>query len=158
MTIPTPTKPAPLDGYWSPKDAKKLLTWDFVSQRMQAAKNYWIATVNPNGRPHTVPVWGVWLDDTLYFGGSPDTRWARNLRKHPYGVVHLDDSNEAVMLEGHVTLIDDPDSDVMKRIDDAYEPKYSMRHGPPIWHLHLEKVIAWKSMDTATRWLFNQNK
>jgi len=58
------------------------------------------------------------------------------------------------MLEGHVTLIDDPDSDALKRIDDAYEPKYKMRHGPPIWHLHLEKVIAWKSMDTATRWLF----
>src|SRR5262245_39012262 len=121
MTIPTPTQPADLAGYWNPKDVDKLLTWEFVTQRMQAAKNYWISTVNPNGRPHAVPVWGVWLDNTLYFGGSPDTRWAQNLRKHPYVVVHLDDSVEAVMLEGHVTLIDDPDSDVMKRIDDAYE-------------------------------------
>jgi nitroimidazol reductase NimA-like FMN-containing flavoprotein (pyridoxamine 5'-phosphate oxidase superfamily) len=154
MTIPTPTKPAPLDGYWNPDDANKLLKWQFVSERMQASKNYWVCTVNPNGRPHTVPVWGVWIDNTLYFGGSPDTRWARNLKRQPDVSVHLDDSNQAVILEGYVTLIADPQSDMMTRIDDAYEEKYNMRHGPPIWQLHLQKVIAWKTMDTATRWIF----
>jgi hypothetical protein len=32
-----------------------------------------------------------------------------------------------------------------------------MRHGPPIWHLDIRKVIAWKSMDTTTRWLFEDD-
>jgi hypothetical protein len=68
--------------------------------------------------------------------------------------VHLDDSDQAVILEGTVTCVTDPDSDAMRRIDDAYEPKYNMRHGPPIWELRLKKVIAWSTMDTATRWLF----
>jgi nitroimidazol reductase NimA-like FMN-containing flavoprotein (pyridoxamine 5'-phosphate oxidase superfamily) len=121
---------------------------------MSAAKNYWIATTIPDGSPHAVPVWGVWLADTLYFGGSPDTRWSRNLQHNPRVVVHLDDSSEAVRLHGHVTRMTDPDSEQMTRIDDAYEEKYNMRHGPPIWQLHLQKVIAWKTMDTATRWIF----
>ena len=152
--IPEPTQPAPLAGYWSPDDADKILKWDFVDQRMKQAQNYWIATVNPNGRPHAVPVWGVWLDDTLFFGGGPGTRWSRNLEARPYVNVHLDDSDQAVILEGEVTRIMDPDSEQMRRIDDAYEPKYSMRHGPPIWELHLKKVIAWSTMQTATRWVF----
>jgi nitroimidazol reductase NimA-like FMN-containing flavoprotein (pyridoxamine 5'-phosphate oxidase superfamily) len=157
MTIPNPTRPAPLEGYWDVKDTRKLLKWEFVAERMEAAKNYWIATVNPNGRPHVVPVWGVWLDNTLYFGGSPMTRWARNLRRYPEVTVHLDDSNEAVILEGTVTQLTDATSALMTRIDDAYEPKYKMRHGPPIWHLDIRKVIAWKSMDTTTRWLFEDD-
>jgi general stress protein 26 len=152
--IPEPTQPVPLEGYWSPKDAKKILKWDFVDQRMKQAQNYWIVTVNPDGQPHVAAVWGVWMDNTLYFGGSPQTRWSRNLEARPRVTVHLDDSNQAVILEGTVTRITDPASDQMKRIDDAYEPKYNMRHGPPIWQLHLKKVLAWSTMQTATRWLF----
>ncbi len=156
QTIPQPTQPYPLDGYWSSQNAKKLLTWDFVSERMSTAPNYWIATINPDGSPHVVPVWGVWFDNTLYFGGSPDTRWARNLVAKPQVVVHLDDSAEAVMLEGTVTRLTDPQSDLIQRADDHYEIKYKMRHGPPMFQLHLRKVIAWKTMDTATRWLFDE--
>ncbi len=153
--IPEPTQPEPLAGYWSPEDADKLLQWDFVNQRMLQAKNYWIATVNPNGHPHVVPVWGVWLDDTLFFGGGSGARWSRNLAVRPLVTVHLDDSDQAVILQGTVSHITDPDSAAMKRIDDAYEPKYGMRHGPPIWELQLKKVIAWSTMPTATRWVFD---
>ena len=154
VQVPDPTQPYPLEGYWFAKDADKLLSWEYVAQRMTEARNYWISTVSPDGRPHTVPVWGVWLDNTLYFGGSPETRWARNLAEKPYVVVHLDDSDHAVILEGTVTRLTDPDSPQMTRIDDVYEAKYDMRHGPPISQLHLRKVLAWTSMPTATRWVF----
>ncbi|HLV37672.1 MAG TPA: pyridoxamine 5'-phosphate oxidase family protein [Spirillospora sp.] len=156
VRIPQPSQPHPLAGYWSPKDADKLLAWDYVSQRMSEARNYWIATTNPDGRPHVVPVWGVWLENTLYFGGSPDTRWSRNLEHSPQVAVHLDDSDKAVILEGTVTRLTDPNSEQMRHIDDAYEIKYDMRHGPPIWQLHLRKVLAWMTMDTATRWVFER--
>ena len=157
ITIPKPAPPAPLEGYWS-ADTGKLLAWEHVSQRMEAAKNYWISTVNPNGRPHTVPVWGVWVDDMLHFGGSPDTRWARNLAQQPYVVAHLDDSDKAVIIEGRVTRLTDPDSPQMTRLDDVYEVKYNMRHGPPIFQLFPAKVMAWQSMDTVTRWLFENDE
>ncbi|MAS36872.1 MAG: pyridoxamine 5'-phosphate oxidase [Anaerolineaceae bacterium] len=154
VEIPKPSQPHPLDGYWSTGNAIKLLSWDFVDKRMAAARNFWIATTNPDGTPHVVPVWGVWVDNTVYFGGSPDTRWSRNLMEEPYVVVHLDDSDQAVMLEGTVTRIADADDPRLTRIDDAYQAKYDIRHGPPIWQLRLRKVIAWETIQTATRWLF----
>lgn len=153
---PVPTQPEPLEGYWSPEDADKILSWDYVDQRMTSAKNYWISTINPNGCPHAVPIWGVWIKDTLYFSGGPGTRWFRNVRRSPYVSIHLDDSDRAVILEGKANLIEDPQADeaLVTIIQDAYEVKYGMRHPLPVWQLELHKVVAWESMQTATRWQF----
>jgi hypothetical protein len=77
IKIPEPTLPHPIAGYWSSDNADKLLSWDFVSQRMSAAKSYWIATTIPVGSRHAVAGWGVWLGDALDFGGSEDSGWSR---------------------------------------------------------------------------------
>ncbi|MEV0388431.1 pyridoxamine 5'-phosphate oxidase family protein [Nonomuraea sp. NPDC050643] len=37
-----------------------------------AAHGHRPATVRADGRPHVVPVDGVWVDDRLYFGGRPE--------------------------------------------------------------------------------------
>src|SRR5262245_2158881 len=59
-----------MPGYGVPKDNKGLLPWSHLTKRMAEAQNYWICTVSPDGRPHATPVWGLWLDDRLYFGGE----------------------------------------------------------------------------------------
>ncbi|UQT57067.1 pyridoxamine 5'-phosphate oxidase family protein [Streptomyces durmitorensis] len=46
----------------------ELLPWAWAAQRLTAARTYWIATTRPDGRPHTRPVWGVWLEDGLWPG------------------------------------------------------------------------------------------
>jgi hypothetical protein len=39
---------------------------------------------------------------------------------------------------------------------DAYEAKYSMRHGTPVWPLHPRKPFAWTQFATnPTRWQFD---
>src|SRR6266511_4118734 len=43
------------------------LPWRWATTRLTAARSYWIATTRPDGRPHTRPVWGVWLDGRFYF-------------------------------------------------------------------------------------------
>src|SRR5262249_13140912 len=72
-----------MPGYGVPKDKKGLLPWSHVTERMAEAQNYWICTVSPGRRPHATPVWGVWLDDRLYFGGGPQTRRRPNLGGDP---------------------------------------------------------------------------
>ena len=47
-----------------------------------------------------MPAWGVWLDDALYFEGSPATRRARNLAENAELAVHLESGDEVVILEG----------------------------------------------------------
>jgi hypothetical protein len=154
MTIPAPSRPF-VEGYGIPEDEDGLLTWAHVNQRMTESRNYWIGTVEPNGRPHAVPVWGVWSEDTLYFGGGPDTRWSRNLAANPEVAVHLESGDDVVILEGSVTRI--TDAEALTPIDDLYEVKYDMRHGPPIWVLRPRVVFAWTQFPkTTTRWVFEQ--
>ncbi|MEB2287063.1 MAG: DUF2255 family protein [Anaerolineae bacterium] len=142
-------------GYGIPSEVEGTLPWDHVVERMAQARNYWLATAQLDGVPHAVPVWGVWVAGTLYFGGGPQTRWSRNLAANPRVVVHLDDSEKAVILEGTVTRIADPDDPLVARLDDAYEAKYAMRHGIPFWVLRPHKAFAWTRFpDDATRWTF----
>ena len=66
-------------AYGTPGGPDRLLPWSYVEERLRAASNYWITTVGPSARPHARPVDGVWVDGALCFGGSPETRWVRNL-------------------------------------------------------------------------------
>lgn len=54
---------APAGYFW---EADRLLPWSHAQQRLEEARNYWLATVRPDGHPHVTPVWGVWLDGALY--------------------------------------------------------------------------------------------
>lgn len=156
LVIPQPQRPVPLEGYGVPESNKGLLSWDFVAGAMQAAQNYWVATVSPDGKPHTRPTWGVWMDDRLHFGGSPETRWSRNLQANPHISVHLESAwDGVVIIEGTVTRITDPNDLRMANIDAAYVAKYKMPHGIPIWIVQPQKVIAWKEYPVSvTRWVF----
>jgi len=141
--------------YGIPESEEGLLPWRHVMERLERARNYWIATTRPDGRPHAMPVWGVWVDNTLFFGGGPQTRWSRNLAANPHVAVHLDDSDAAVILEGTVERITDPTLPLVSRLDDAYEAKYEMRHGTPFWRFHPAVAFAWTSFPTdTTRWTF----
>ncbi|NWG16569.1 MAG: pyridoxamine 5'-phosphate oxidase family protein, partial [Chloroflexi bacterium] len=136
-TPPAPSRPHMPESYGVPTGSEGLLPWSYVTGRMAAARYYWIGTSRPDGRPHTMPTWGVWLDDTLYFGGSPETRWARNLAANPRVSVHLENAEEVVILEGSVTKLTEANADpaLLTRLDDAYEAKYNMRHGTPFWRV-----------------------
>jgi hypothetical protein len=147
-------------GYGIPTSIKGTLPWSHVIERMEKSRNYWVGTVGPDGRPHVVPVWGVWdaARGTLYFGGGPDTRWSRNLTANPQVTVHLESGDDVVILEGVVERITDPNHPLVTPIDDAYEAKYQMRHGTPFWVLRPRVAFAWsKFPNNATRWLFGDD-
>lgn len=91
-------------AYGEPGGPGGLLPWSHVEERMRTASNYWITTVGPDARP----VDGVWVDGALCFGGSPETRWVRNLTAHPAISVHLSTETEAVILDGTAEYVTDP--------------------------------------------------
>lgn len=155
LRIPEAGRPVPLEGYGVPDSEEGLLPWSFVRERMTAAKNYWISTTMPDGQPHARPVWGVWMDDRLHFGGGPNTRWSKNLKHDPRVTAHLESGSEVVIIEGVVTVIDQPDDPRIARLDALYKVKYDIEHGIPIWNLAPRKVFAWSDYPvTVTRWVF----
>lgn len=143
--------------YGIPKNMKGALKWSHVVEHMAAPRNYWVATARPNGRPHAMPVWGVWVENTLYFGSAENTRWSRNLAENPQVAIHLESGDEVIILEGNVSRITDPKHPLVKKIDAAYKAKYGMPHGIPCWALHPQVVFAWtKFLTDATRWVFTE--
>lgn len=154
----TPSRPY-IPGYGLPTDEENLLPWSHIGEQMKSARNYWINTVTPDGTPQARPVWGVWVDDTFFCGGGPQVRWQRNLAANPRATVHLENGESVVILEGwmEVHTPENTDPALLQRIDDAYEEKYNMRHGTPVWELHIERAFAWTNFVVdATRWQLKQ--
>jgi hypothetical protein len=60
-------------------EAKQPVEWGQVSDTLAAAELYWLTTVRNDGRPHTTPLVGAWLDDGFVFCTGPEEQKARNL-------------------------------------------------------------------------------
>jgi hypothetical protein len=64
--------------------------WAAARQRLEhpeRGRTYWLATVRPDGRPHVMPLLGLWLDDAFYFVTSETTRKGQNLAHDPRCVI-----------------------------------------------------------------------
>jgi len=116
-----------MKGYGVPESAEGMMPWGDVVKRLESARNYWVATAGPTGRPHAVPVWGIWLDGALYFGMGSSTRTARNLAASSAVAVHLESGDEVVILEGEVDMVHNPDPSLSTALDDAFAAKYDWR-------------------------------
>lgn len=152
-----------MQHYGVSSDADGLLPWSFASQQLAAARNYWISTTRPNGRPHATPVWGVWLDDVLYFGAEAGSVKVRNLAANPALVVHLESGDDVVILEGEAEWLAAADPNLWERIASDYAAKYDgFRPDPPTSQqpfivLRPKKALGWLEKDfvrSATRWRF----
>lgn len=150
----------PLDlpnGYGTATDP---LSWETVREELESARQYWFATVRPDGRPHVVPLDGLWLDGCWYYGGSPDTVHARTVLTNPQAVMHLPDPWRAAIVEGVVDHIDlDPEQ--AQEMADRASAKYPEHGQQPadryriVRCLRPSRVLAWTSFpDDCTRFRF----
>lgn len=132
---PKSSRPAFPEGYGLPETDEGLLEWATVEERLVAAENYWLSSVRPDGRPHTIPRWGVWVDQRFYYDGSPTTRHARNLSHNPACTLNLEDGKEAVVLEGR-SLPTRADTDGLgARLSAAFAKYHALGYepGPDSW-------------------------
>ncbi|MEP6853061.1 MAG: pyridoxamine 5'-phosphate oxidase family protein [bacterium] len=97
---PVAQRPDFPDGYGLPATAEGLLEWGVVERRLIDSLHYWLATVRPDGTPHVVPRWGVWLDGRFWYDGAPSTRHVRNLIHNSACALNLESGTEAVIVEG----------------------------------------------------------
>jgi len=107
-------------GDWQP------LPWSWAAERLVPNRNYWVVTVSGAGRPHSLPVWGVWDDDDqrFMFSCGPRARKARNLLENPRAAVTTDDTVECVSLEGTAEVV----SDAERR--ELWIERYMAKYGP----------------------------
>ena len=88
------------------EETKGLQTWLWALKRLERSHNYWISTTRPDGRPHLMVVWGIWIEQSFWFCTGARTRKSKNLATQSHCVIATEDADEAVILEGqskHVT-------------------------------------------------------
>ena len=155
-----PTTPGP--SYGVPRRGGTMVEWSSVVERVRAASAYWLATVTPSGRPHVVPIWGVFVRNDLYLEiGAPETAKARNLAANPVVAVHLDGVDDAVILFGTAVPMR-PDAGLGTELAAAFRAKYA-GYAPEAtaWEtgglvrIDPATLLAWRDMPTATRWRFS---
>jgi nitroimidazol reductase NimA-like FMN-containing flavoprotein (pyridoxamine 5'-phosphate oxidase superfamily) len=125
MTVKEPLSERNLDGYDAPP-----IAWTRVRERLEQGvtqppgtggpnrHTYWLATTNPDGSPHVMPLGVLWVDGAFYFNAGPGTRKARNLAHNPRCVITVATHPFDLVVEGEaVKLTDDVG---LRRIADVY--------------------------------------
>jgi len=165
-TPPVADRPALPRGYGLPATTEGMLAWPEVESRLVLAIAYWLATVRPDGRPHVVPRWGVWLDGRFWYDGSPETVHARNLALNPACSLNLENGTEAVIVEGTSSPTRADGDGLGGRLAAAYAKYHGLGYspGPDSWSgqdggglrvLTPTRAIAWFTFPTdATRFTF----
>src|SRR4051794_26853147 len=103
--------------------------WEEIEELLTNAQLYWIITVRRDGRPHAVPLVGVWHDGAFAFCTGAEEQKQRNLDANGRVAVTTGstgangwDSGKDVVVEG--TAVRVTDADALQSLADAWLAKY----------------------------------
>ncbi|AUS77092.1 pyridoxamine 5'-phosphate oxidase [Actinoalloteichus sp. AHMU CJ021] len=103
--------PARTEPLFGPSDASPfddrapLTPWVEAERWLTAASTVWLATVRPDGRPHAVPVFALWVDGALFVTLRPTSRKGRNLAANPQVSVIVSSEELELVLEGRAERV-----------------------------------------------------
>jgi nitroimidazol reductase NimA-like FMN-containing flavoprotein (pyridoxamine 5'-phosphate oxidase superfamily) len=103
--------------------------WDDIERILTEAQLYWIITVRADGRPHAVPLVGVWHDGTFAFCTGPQEQKQRNLDANANVAVTTGStgangwrSGKDLVVEGTAVRVTDHSD--LQLLADAWSDKY----------------------------------
>jgi general stress protein 26 len=134
------------------------LPWTWAVDRLTRTQNYFLTTVRKDGRPHVMPLWGVWLNNRFYFSTGKNSVKARNLALNPNCILAPGRADEAVILEGAAEQV--AGGDELQEFAKAYKTKYDfdpLSMNEPVFRIRPRVVfgqIEKTFTQTATRWKF----
>lgn len=139
---------------------ERLIPWMWARERLETSRNYWFATSKPNGAPHVMPIWGVWIENRFCFSTGAGSRKGRNLAFNPQCVVTTEHGSEAIIVEGTVEPLEPGRRDAFLStysakydwpMDASYEPFFEVV--PAVAFGFVETAAA--TGFGATRWIFD---
>ena len=103
--------------------------WDEIERLLADAQLYWLITVRADGRPHAVPLVGVWQDGAFAFCTGAEEQKHRNLDVNPRVAVTTGStgangwgSGKDVVVEGTATRVTEPEA--LRALAAAWFAKY----------------------------------
>jgi pyridoxine/pyridoxamine 5'-phosphate oxidase len=162
IPIPKPERPVIPESYgFTPSTPHHPPSWESIAERIRLSRNYWICSVSPDGSPHALPVWGIWLDHELYFVTKRASKKGRNLLANPKVAIHLESGDDVISFQGRVREINNPLH--LTKIAATYSEKYDGDQIYPDLEIVFELVprfaFTWSEAnyhESATRWRFQR--
>ena len=162
MNAPRIDRPAIPADYGITK-ATEFVEWSRVEERLAADRLYWVVTVGRGGRPRVRPIDGLYVDGTLYIGGSPETRWVREVGEHPHVTIHLDGTEEIIIVDGDAEVLTGVDHGLATALAAASNAKFPEYRMTPDFYrangaiaIRPRKAIAWTDITRdPTRFRFD---
>ncbi len=161
MLTPRSARPDAPVGYGivPENEGRGLLDWSWAEERLRGRYIWWLATTRPDGRPHLMPVWAVWVNEGVAFSTGAGTRKARNLAHNPFVTIVPERGVESVIVEGEAgPLPIELESTFVAAYTDAYgmDP---MAMGEPVYLVKPTAAFGFIDEDdgfplSATRWTF----
>lgn len=101
------------------------IPWSRASKQLAAqarqdgkGRTCWLATTDPDGRPHLAAVGAIWIDDKFYFTSGPRLRKSRNLAANPRCAVSVSLDDIDVVVEGTARKV--TDLSTLERVANLY--------------------------------------
>ena len=134
----------------------------------------WLATIDPDGRPHVTGVGALWVDGSFWFETGERTRKGRNLARDPRCTLSVATHAFDLIVDGTAERVTDPSTVAAMaghwvaqgwpaRVDPsgvALTADYSAPSaGPPPWSVYrlvVDQAVAVATVEPggATRWRF----
>jgi nitroimidazol reductase NimA-like FMN-containing flavoprotein (pyridoxamine 5'-phosphate oxidase superfamily) len=99
-------------------DDAAVTPWAEISTRFAEGSTHWLATTQPDGRPHVVPVGALWVDGAGYFTMGQGTRKGKNLANNSHCTISFSIRGFDVVINGEATMVGDEAK--LKRLAEAY--------------------------------------
>jgi pyridoxamine 5'-phosphate oxidase-like protein len=138
MSEPRASRPhMPGYGIVAADEGSGLMPWAQAEKALATSRNYWVATITPpriehaagaSGRPHLMPVWGVWNGRVLWFSSSVRSRKIRNIELNPQCTIATEDAQNPVVVSGPAHIVVDR-AETLAFLD-AMNAKYDTEYGP----------------------------
>jgi hypothetical protein len=101
--------------------------WAMAEERLEnpeRPRTYWLATVREDGRPHVMPIIGMWMEGAFYFVSGERTLKARNLVREPRctvvsGTTTLPSLD--LIVDGAAAMV--TDEETLRRVTEAYRTR-----------------------------------
>jgi nitroimidazol reductase NimA-like FMN-containing flavoprotein (pyridoxamine 5'-phosphate oxidase superfamily) len=164
MTSPKVLRPKLPKGYAD--NPASFVEWSWVTAQLTDAESYWLSSVRTDGRPHVVPRWGTFINNKLYYDGSPETQHSRNIMKNPHVALHLESGYKAVIMEGTSKPAEKPSLEFAVILAEAigkkyagqgYEPKPTQWDEGGLYVFTPRQCLAWTLFyENPTKFVFEE--
>ena len=138
----------------------------------------WLATIDPDGRPHVTGIGALWVDGAFWFETGERSRKGRNLARDPRCTLSVATAAFDLVVDGEAQVVRDPArvADLAARwtaggwpaepdeTGTALTAEYSAPSaGPPPWALYrltIERATALATVEPggATTWTFSKER